>query len=331
MAGGDLIKIEGGRALKVFDPPLPAPVISALALRKELRRVPIVDYATCSWPMARPESIEQFERNRNQWLPLFERAHHAMDALLPIVSPWACRSIALTRQTTLAMLTALYAGLGAKRDDEMFMATLDMFESDDIARALWDLEYEVSNGVGDVRKRWVPSNVTPAALALACRTLIATSVFPPKPAELRNACIDAARSFGLAYGRASEFCDMVAQVDAILLMNAHEQWERPYLSEQARPVLQRMLKMHEANYELCWAQVRDDEDERRSPFGLLVEQEKAKIEQALPPPKPAPKQITPPLPVQLPRRKRQTNKKRNPARQLRADVVVEPPKGELTS
>src|SRR5262249_55014126 len=110
----------------------------------------------------------------------------------------------------------------------------------------------------------------------------------------------------------------------------HDQWERPYLSEQARPVLKRMLELHELNDELCWEQVRDDEDERRSPFGLLVEQERARL-QLLPAPEVVPERITPPLPVQLPRRRRQTNKKRNPARRVRHDVAVEPPKGERTS
>jgi hypothetical protein len=104
--------------------------------------------------------------------------------------------------------------------------------------------------------------------------MIASQVFELKPAELRKACVEARGKIAAAYGEADDFCDRFLESDAILLLHCHEQWERPYLSKYYRPLLGRVLELHEES-ENFWDGPR--EGEPSSPFQAAVEREQAKL------------------------------------------------------
>jgi hypothetical protein len=167
----------------------------------------------------------------------------------------------LQRPTAVAMVTALYHALGMRLGDEtagLLEGSLDMFEVDEIGRA---------SGL------WEPLKVTPATLSLACRKLITTAIYPPKPAELRAACKEAGDNLLWAYQAADELRDSVRKADAVLLHFApHEEWERPYLTPRLRPALARMLELHDA-YGDETPEAWDDDNE----FRALVEAEQAKL------------------------------------------------------
>jgi hypothetical protein len=291
------ITTQPKRTLAIYDSPLPMRIVKALETGNKLRGFQRSFYGRPDRKGMAPVVLPL----RDKWLEQFADADLAAGALERI--SWA----GIDRNLAIDMLTTLYRSLGAKPDDGSLAAAIDMFESDALG---------VASGL------WRPMNVTPAMLALACRSLINTCIFPPKPAELRNACREADRAIGYACAAATNFREQVVEVDALLLMQAHDDWERPYLTERYRPILERMLYLH-----FC-SDFYDDkysDDPPFHPFVVAVDQERAKL--ALRAPQPEPK--TPPLRVQPERRK--ATDARNPARQVRADVVVEPPKGELTS
>ena len=134
------------------------------------------------------------------------------------------------RATAALMVAALLGTFGAKSDKDLLAGMLDMLEGDEIA---------IASGL------WHPLRVTPAMLAIACRKLIATATFPPRPAELYAACREASRSLRSAHDACDGLCDYVRRLDAVLLQFAPEQWREPYLTAQYRPIVQRMLSLHE--------------------------------------------------------------------------------------
>jgi hypothetical protein len=161
------------------------------------------------------------------------------------------------------MLSALYRRLGVKAGDEttgLLEGSLDSFGSDDIGRA---------SGL------WRPLEVSPAVLALACRKLINTAIYPPKPAEVRAACKEAHDKLFFAQQGAESVVEQVRKADAILLEFAHEQWEQPWLMPQYRPALPRMLELHR---DCGWEyQCDDDDEDELNRFERLVEAEQTKL------------------------------------------------------
>ena len=108
----------------------------------------------------------------------------------------------IERPVAIAMLTALYRRLGEKMNEEgkgKVEGAMYMLESDDIGRA---------SGL------WKPIEVTPAILALACLKLINTSVYSPKPAEVRAACEEARNTLWQAYRVADKLFKQVCKADA---------------------------------------------------------------------------------------------------------------------
>jgi hypothetical protein len=93
---------------------------------------------------------------------------------------------------------------------------------------------------------WLPVLATVPALALACRSLIATKTFVPKPCEFADEVRKAAMTLWAAETRCEAVVDYVRSVDAVLLEFAPEQWREPYLTEEFRPALPRMLELHDA-------------------------------------------------------------------------------------
>jgi hypothetical protein len=216
-----------------------------------------------------PPALER----RNRFLSLFAPADEARVTLSH--ANWA----ELDRATTLQMVTTLYGAFGSKTKREMVKAVIDMFESDEIVR----VTARFLNADDDPMPQWQPMLASPAALALACRMLIATHKFEPKPAELRAAVCDARNRLRGACSAAEFFCNRFLEWDAILLQHAHDEWERPYLTEQYRPLLKRVLDLHETTLIFGGEDCDGDWDEANpTPFELLIRAEQDKL--ALPAP-----------------------------------------------
>lgn len=204
-------------------------------------------------------------RSRDEWLPNLAEMDDARRAL------WRALGESLDAASATEMLMMLYERLGVKaggETDNLLLAALDLFGADEIARA---------TGM------WKPNDVTPAALALAARKLIATSIYPPKPAELLAACREAGKVIAGAHATAQDYVDNTIEADAILLLHAHDEWQRPYQTLPYRLLLAHILNLHwiEADTE-C---VGIGEDAPLPPYAAAVEREQAKLTAlAAPPP-----------------------------------------------
>jgi hypothetical protein len=132
--------------------------------------------------------IRHASRVRTKWLPWFAAADPARDALLLMHgSPSACIPRPIRRLQAIEMLSALLGAFNAKSDDVM-LAMVDKLESGGELAAASDMAMQR------------PLYVSAVSLALACRTLIATTKFRPQPAELCQACRDADYKIGIAQG-----------------------------------------------------------------------------------------------------------------------------------
>ena len=136
----------------------------------------------------------------------------------------------LTRPVATQMLAAMLDTFGAKTDKGLLVGMVEVLESDDIARG---------------SKLWQPLDASPAALALACRTLVATTKFTPKPAELHTACRDAISVLRKAEDASGRLVGFIQRCDAILLEFAFERWRGPYGTPTFAPILPRMLDLHD--------------------------------------------------------------------------------------
>jgi hypothetical protein len=164
----------------------------------------------------------------------------------------------LERRVALQMIGALLDALGAKNDEAALAAMVDLLEGDAIALA---------------SKLWEPINASPTALALAARKLIATQVFSLKPAELADACREAAKAMDKAEDACERLVEQVRQADAVLLAFAYDRWREPYLTPQFRPVLPRMLDLHE----IFGDGGADFDEGRPNAFGDAIERAKADL------------------------------------------------------
>jgi hypothetical protein len=241
------------RDLAVFDKPTPPALIASLDMGNRLRsRGQLSTLGRPDGQGAR-EMVPQAVQRRNDTLISFAQADTAAMSLYSELT-----FARLDRDLAVEMIVTLYRakGITAKNDPEFrLQAALDMFASDDIARA---------SGM------WEPIRVTPAALSFACRKLIAVSIFPPQASELGAACIEARNRIQWACDAAVAFRDAVAEADALLLLNAYAEWQRPYLTQQYQPLLARMLALH-WNNDACKG------GDEPTPFELLVEQEQGKL------------------------------------------------------
>lgn len=205
-------------ALAVFDAPL---VGMAGALRIgggiNARELPTFAHVAGMAPYA-------LER-RAAHLPMFARADAACDALR------RARCAPLDRSVAAELIGATIDAFAARSDAGPIVAMLDLIESDDIARA---------------SKLWKPLGAWPAALALGCRALVATKIFTPKPAELAESVRAAVACLNNAERGCEALVDFVRRCDALLLEFDHARWRKPYLLPQFRPLLPRLLALHEA-------------------------------------------------------------------------------------
>jgi hypothetical protein len=209
-----------------------APITSAMLIGNQLRE----QYAGVT---------EVSLQHRESFVPTAievrnERLGKFLEADLAATCLSRARHQELEESVASKMVTALYRHLGMKAGDEsmgMLEGSLAMFASDEIGRASGS---------------WEPLNVSPATLALACLKLMNTQKFPTKPAE--------------------ELVEYVRKADAVLLAFSYTEWERPYLSPQYRPVLTRMLELHNVHGDDSLESDWDD-----NPFRELVDRERAKL------------------------------------------------------
>jgi hypothetical protein len=210
---------QQGRALAIYDRPL-AKITPALRFGTQLqnREREFGFYFGHGKDMVR-----HIGECRAKLLPLFAQANAARLSLVEAIRKQVDHKLAS------AMVGQLLAGFAAKPDPAVLAAMVDMLQGDELAIA---------------SELWQPLHVSPAALALACRKLIATATFVPKAAELHAACRDAANHLRWAYEAADKLIDFLRRCDVLLLEFDHDEWERPYLTPEYRPILQRMLDLH---------------------------------------------------------------------------------------
>lgn len=164
----------------------------------------------------------------------------------------------LERRVALRMVGVLLELLGVKDDPVALAAMVHLLEADGLARA---------------SRLWKPINVSPAALALAATKLIASQVFALKAAELAEACREAVKTMRKAEAACEALVDYVRKADAVLLAFAPDQWRVPWLMPEFRPILPRMLELHEiygdGSESFDWG--------RPSAFGAAVERVRAEL------------------------------------------------------
>jgi hypothetical protein len=257
MAKDDLTPIKPPRALAIINEPL-VPIMSAFTSTKGLPAGrSVYSHSVGMVPFA----IEQ----RREMLPKIAQVMEAQSVLLPAAYSWA-RNGKLARPMAAKMVQALFRALNDKPTEEVIEGMLCMLEGE-------------AAGIGDATGLWKSVQITPAALSLACQTLIAKVKFPPKPSELLDACREASKKLQLAHARAVSFTLSFEAIDRILLEFAYDEWEKPYLLPQYRPLLDRILNTHHAHA---------DED---SAFEKLVERAQAKLALDKPPERPKPKLV----------------------------------------
>jgi hypothetical protein len=148
----------------------------------------------------------------------------------------------LERNAAVVMIGKMLGAFGAKDDKDVLDGMLALVEGDEVSRAFGD-EARLWSGA-DIDQPWLPLNVTPISLALACRKLSATSKFVPKPVELAKACRDAGARLRSAETFCDELMDYVRRCDALLLEFAPEQWRAPYLTPEVAPIVHDLLSDH---------------------------------------------------------------------------------------
>jgi hypothetical protein len=218
---------------------------------------------------------------REKLLPLFGKA----DAAYLILSQ--AHGQRLDRNMASAMVGAMLSAFGAKADADVLAGMLDMLEGgDEIAGMLgmYGSEDEGAESEGILADLWQPLELSAAGLALACRSLIASAKFTPKPAELRAACRKAENHLRSAADVADALVDFVRRCDAVLLEFDHAEWERPYLTPEYRPILERMLELHAiyGDDSEAWDDRREC-DGKVHPFERLVRAEQDKLALPVPP------------------------------------------------
>lgn len=215
-------------------------------------------------------NIARFVRERRErLLPLFGKA----DAAAPILAQARCEW--LDRKTSSAMITSMLGAFGAKPDPDVLAGHLDLLEGGDEIAVM--LGMHGGEGNDAVARLWQPLQLSPVVLALACRALIASATFTPKPAELRAACMKAECHLKWGQEAAEKLVDYVRRVDAVLLEFDHNEWERPYLTPTFRPLLPRMLELHEIYGDGSATWDEDCDSDPPHPFQALVQAEQAKL------------------------------------------------------
>lgn len=260
MTGTSIKRLDEERSgpLAVLKKPL-AMITPALRFAKQL------SHETNSSFGHRADMVPYCTRQRARHLGEFARADAAEQILFE-----ATQMQPLDRKVAGAMVSGLLGVFGAKPDMAVLDGMLDALEADELA-----IVWELAGGFDDTA-RWQPVHASPVTLALACRKLIATAKFPPRPAELRAACAEAGYVVGCAMKAAEGLVDHVRRCDAVTLEFARDEWKQPFLTPAFRPILPRMLELHSIHGDGSDAWHGRDEDATH-PFMDLVNAETDKL------------------------------------------------------
>jgi hypothetical protein len=229
-----LAMIEAGQSVTVLNAPLVPAVIEAfrtselcrLAMHDESLRLPYIGDHDARF-------VDRARELRERCLPYAAKARQASKALTPIVSS----SEAIEPEHAVKMFSLLYGTLNKKRTDDDAIAMklascVEMFSP-------------VSNQIGELTGLWKPVPQHPVIIALAIKQLIGEEVFAPEPSEVAKACRHAHQRLSVHLHWTDEWLAKLNLADGILLEFApHDEWERPYLLPEYRPVLTWMLEDH---------------------------------------------------------------------------------------
>jgi hypothetical protein len=203
---------------------------------------------------------------------LVPKAREARARWLAELAPaWAAHSLlreacyrSPTREESSVLVAIMLGAFAVKPDEGVLNGMLDVLESDEVA-TVTGLE---------------PLHVSLVGLVMACRKLIRMSKFTPKPAELAEACLETERELWRARVGTERLEQYLQKRDAILLEFDHDEWERPYQTPQYRPILRRMLELHDTygdGSEKWDEQEWDDDGNPLYPFARLVKAEQHKL------------------------------------------------------
>jgi hypothetical protein len=131
-----------------------------------------------------------------------------------------------------------------------------------------------------------PFELSQPGLALACRELIKTSVYTPRPVELLAACENSENHLRFAIYGLNQLTEFIRKCDAIVLEFAYSEWEKSYLTPELRPIVARMLFLHDiygdGTNEWDEGDYYDDDDENPvRPFSQILEMAKQKFKAEL--------------------------------------------------
>src|SRR4029453_17324491 len=143
----------------------------------------------------------------------------AHSALLQVVIP-SWRRDPITHSQATAMLGVLFGTLSKKRTDDENSAML--------LASCADMFNPVNDAIGTVTGLWKPIAKHPLVLAIAIKRLIATSVSPPSPAELREAMKQASERIRSREAYAHEWLALVDQADALVFAFDRAGWDAAY-------------------------------------------------------------------------------------------------------
>jgi hypothetical protein len=229
--GNDLVEPPKS-ILAVLDQPLVA-VSSAIAVAREAQKqlqqeLPFGGYV--GHPVEGPGRARFTGRAseiRSLMLPRFADVDRAACALFTELSVRE-----LQHADAVAMVTALFRGLGMKAGDDskgLLAGCIDMLRSD---------------AIGLTTGLWKPLGATPVVLALAVRKMFQTTKFPPKPCELREVCAAVRHRLALDHAYAQQWLDKMLDADIVLLEFDRVAWQSAWLDPQFHPLLSRALELH---------------------------------------------------------------------------------------
>jgi hypothetical protein len=219
-------------------------------------------YSTCHHD---PRYLNTAREGRDEFLPFFAQAEADVDILRKALRQRPDRKIKI------AMVATLLGALGAKDDKAMIFGMADALE-----------DCEIKNRLDRNR----PFELSQPGLALACRELIKTSVYTPRPVELLAACENSENHLRFAIYGLNQLTEFIRKCDAIVLEFAYSEWEKSYLTPELRPIVARMLFLHDiygdGTNEWDEGDYYDDDDENPvRPFSQILEMAKQKFKAEL--------------------------------------------------
>jgi hypothetical protein len=223
-------KCKSPGAIPVFDEP--GDITPLLRVANEIKsKFPPYEVL----PLHLNGEVHKARIERDKRLPLFAAAEQTRLCFGQILGWYGNEPMQVERSQAADILGALAGAFGQRAEHDIVSAMVDMLANGDVVNLLSDLWEE---------KPTKPLRAAPITLALACRRLISRATYPPRPSEIENACRDVNYGFGVAGRICESLVNVVRAYDAVLLEFDRDEWERPYLTPQYRPVLRHMLELH---------------------------------------------------------------------------------------